>query len=301
VTGPSRATAGGRAYLDLQGLARRDGRSTDELLALYALEGFLDRLAGSARASDFVLKGGALLAAYGTRRPTRDIDLSAQAVSNDVGEVVDQVREIVSLDRGDGLEYDHAGAKAESIRDEDQYSGVRVTMACGLARARLTFHVDVNVGDPVWPLPRPVEVPRLLGGSLTVLGYPLAMVLAEKIVTAADRGTTNTRWRDFADVYLLTRQHRLDGTEVARSVRVVAEHRGVDRFPLGDVLDGYADLAQTRWVAWVRKQRLGDRLPSDFQEVLTAVVAFADPILDGDAEGKRWNPAGSGWNECRTG
>lgn len=30
------------------------------------------------------------------------------------------------------------------------------------------------------------------------------MVLAEKLVTAVQRGTANTRWRDFADVYLLT-------------------------------------------------------------------------------------------------
>ena len=66
----------------------------------------------------------------------------------------------------------------------------------------MRFHVDVNVGDPVWPVPGPVEVPRLLGGSVTLLGYPLTMILAEKIVTGVERGTANTRWRDYADVYL---------------------------------------------------------------------------------------------------
>ena len=29
---------------------------------------------------------------------------------------------------------------------------------------------------------------------------------AEKIVTALQRGTANTRWRDFADIYLLRTQ-----------------------------------------------------------------------------------------------
>ncbi len=42
---PTRATAGGRAYLDLQNLARRERRSTQELLVLYVLERFLARLA----------------------------------------------------------------------------------------------------------------------------------------------------------------------------------------------------------------------------------------------------------------
>ncbi len=63
MSGPSRATVAGRAYRDLQALSARQNRSTQELLALYALEGFLDRLSVSKRAGDLVLKGGVLLAA----------------------------------------------------------------------------------------------------------------------------------------------------------------------------------------------------------------------------------------------
>jgi hypothetical protein len=39
------------------------------------------------------------------------------------------------------------------------------------------------------------------------------MVHAEKLVTAIDRGTTNTRWRDFADEYLLSGRHIADAAE----------------------------------------------------------------------------------------
>ena len=42
---PTRADAQGRAYLDLQNLARRQKRSTQELLVLYVLERFLARSA----------------------------------------------------------------------------------------------------------------------------------------------------------------------------------------------------------------------------------------------------------------
>lgn len=88
---PTRSTVGGRAYLDLQNLARRTGRLTDELQQIYALECFLDRLADSPYAQQFVLKGGVLLAAYDARRPTRDVDLQGRWVSNDV----DQIRQLV--------------------------------------------------------------------------------------------------------------------------------------------------------------------------------------------------------------
>lgn len=44
---PSRATRAGRAYLDLRKLARESQRPVDELLHLYVLEAFLDRLAST--------------------------------------------------------------------------------------------------------------------------------------------------------------------------------------------------------------------------------------------------------------
>ena len=79
---PTRNTEAGRRYLDLQREAKRTGRPTDELIQLYALECFLDRVAHSAYADRFVLKGGVLLAALEARRPTRDIDFAARALEN---------------------------------------------------------------------------------------------------------------------------------------------------------------------------------------------------------------------------
>lgn len=98
------------------------------------------------------------------------------------------------------------------IREGDQYSGVRVSLAAGLHTARLTVKVDGNVGDPIWPVSEDVTLPRLLSDEPLILrGYPLHMVLAERLVTATDRGVANTRWRDVADIYLLSRHHPVDG------------------------------------------------------------------------------------------
>ncbi len=295
MTRPTRATRAGQVYLDLQNLARSTGRSTEELLVLYALEGLLDRVSGSVHAEDLVLKGGVLLAAYEARRPTRDIDLSAADLPNDPNTVLSLISAVAAVTRDDGLVFDAPGARAETIRDEDLYSGVRVSLTARLDRAELAVHVDVNVGDPVWPPPGPVELPRLLGGHLTVRGYPLEMVYAEKILTAVERGTVNTRWRDFGDLYLLTRQQPADGARLTRALHEVAGHRRIALNALTDALPGYADLAQTRWVAWVRKQHLADRLPTDFTAVLAAVTAFTDPALTGRAEDLTWDPHQSRW------
>jgi len=295
VNRPTRNTTDGDAYLDLQKLAKADGRATDELLVLYALEGFLDRLSSSRRADDLVLKGGVLLAAYDTRRPTRDIDIQATDLAGDVDTVLALIRDVAAAHRDDGLVYDVATATAEVIRDDEEYSGVRVRLMARLSRARISVHVDVNVGDPIWPQPGRVEVPRLLGGVITVRGYPLSMVFAEKIVTAVQRGTVNTRWRDYADITLLSTAHDIGGDVLAASIDLVAAHRQATLSPLDQVLAGYAEIAQSKWGAWVRKQRLTDRLSEDFAVVLHDVFAFAAPAVAGEITGHTWDHSVSRW------
>ena len=177
-TRPTRATTAGRTYLDLRNKARRERRPTDELHQLYALEGFLARLAGSAYVNHLVVKGGVLLAAYDVRRPTRDIDVLGRHISLEVDEVLRMVGEIAAVRLDDGLEFDVATATASPIRDEEEYAGIRVGLTGRLASARLSLHIDVNVGDPAWPRPQPVALPRLLGGEIHLSGYPLPMILA---------------------------------------------------------------------------------------------------------------------------
>jgi predicted nucleotidyltransferase component of viral defense system len=296
VSVPSRATRAGRAYLDLRKLARETQRPVDELLHLYVLEAFLDRLASSRFAERLVLKGGVLLAAFEERRATRDVDLQAQAVESDMDAVCAMACEIAAIAIDDGVTFETEIATAEQIRDEEIYAGVRVTMTARLATARQHFHIDMNMGDPITPAPKQVRLPRLLGGEMLLRGYPLAMVHAEKIVTAIARGTVNTRWRDFADIYMLARRHAIHGTELVRSVRRVSEHRQVQLVPLSGVLAGYGQIGQQRWAGWRRRQRLEDRLPEQFGDVVAVVIDFADPAIVGAAKGRSWGPAVGAWS-----
>lgn len=292
----SRGTPEADAYLDLKNRAQQEKRPTQELLQHYVLEAFLSRLAASDLRDRFVLKGGVLLAAFDERRPTRDVDLAGLDLANDAVTVLDLVRSIVeaSPPLEDGVVFLPETAKSEVIREEDAYSGVRVSMGARLA-ASLPFHVDVNVGDPIWPAPSTVEVPRLRGGEPIVLaGYPIHMVHAEKIVTAIQRGVANTRWRDFGDIWTLSRRHSLSASDLREAIDAVAGHRGAQLSPLADVLDSYADLGQARWVAWRRRSN-SDHLPESFADVLNDVIAFADPVIVGSGEVVRWDPEGRFW------
>jgi hypothetical protein len=139
-------------YFELQRLVRQEARDTQELLTPYALEGLLARLAASGRRDRLVVKGRMLLAAFGQRRPTRDLDVHAQQLAGDVGTVRDRVAEIAAVPIEDGLQFDAAGTTAQVIRDDEEYSGVRVAPDATLPSVRLKIKVDVNLGDRSGPL-----------------------------------------------------------------------------------------------------------------------------------------------------
>ena len=99
----------------------------------------------------------------------------------------------------DGLVFDTDAATADIIRDDDEYSGVRITLTATLASAKHSPHIDDNIGDPIWPAPRTAHPPKLLGGTITLAGYPGRFVTAshplpsgligagECLTTVADR------------------------------------------------------------------------------------------------------------------
>jgi hypothetical protein len=101
---PTKSTIAGQAFLALRGKAQPDGRTTAEHLWLYALEGFLLRLANSPHRSRFVLKGGVLLAPYELRRPTADVDLAAMQTPNEMELVRKLVADIAATTLPDELE-----------------------------------------------------------------------------------------------------------------------------------------------------------------------------------------------------
>lgn len=163
-------------------------------------------------------------------------------------------------------------------------------MQVQLATAMLRFQADINVGDPVVPGALTTEIPTLLPGAdraPSVLAYPRSMVLAEKLVTALQRGVANTRWRDFADLYLLMEQGGFDDAQVPESILATARHRGVPLAPVGLVLEGMADVAQPRWETWLKKNDLDDRVPRSFAEVLQALDARTSRWISAAAESDR--------------
>ncbi|TDU88921.1 nucleotidyltransferase AbiEii toxin of type IV toxin-antitoxin system [Kribbella voronezhensis] len=299
MTPTNRSTPAGRAYLDLQNRARRDRRGTQELLTLYVVERWLARLSRSKHVDDFVLKGGMLLAAFGRRRPTVDLDALARNFRSDQEVVAARVAEIAAADDPeDGVEFLTDSLTTRLIRDGALYAGVRVTMDARIATAAVKLRLDVNFGDPVTPGPRLVELPALRPGvePIKILGYPMETVLAEKLATAIALGPANTRVRDFADLYVLTGLRAFTQSCVRAALMATVLFRGTPMVPLSEVVTGIVALRSPAYAAYRRNLgQEGDHLPQHFEELMHAVVTFGDGLLREAPAETRWDPVERRW------
>jgi predicted nucleotidyltransferase component of viral defense system len=276
---PTHATPGGHAYLELQRRARVERVGTQELLVWYVHERFLYRLSRSSHRDHLILKGGMLLVAFEARRATQDIDLLGLRVSNDEAAVSAMVADIARIEVPDGVEFAVDQITTATIREDANYGGVRVTMPAMVDRAKVLLRVDLSVGDPVTPAPIELDYPSLLDSSFTLRGYPVATVLAEKIVTLIERGDANTRERDVADIVVLARRHRPSEDELVAALTATAAHRDVELRPVAQAVIALGELRQRSWEVFVERAGLVGRVPEQYQIALEEVAALVDPLL----------------------
>lgn len=286
-------------YRELQELARSDYRgTTGPLLVVYGVEGFLRRLAASDYATKMTLKGGMLMAATAARRMTKDADLSTVGVANNPGQIAAVVAEIAAIVPADddGLVFDLDTIRTEPMREQAEYHGVRAKIDARLATAKPTVTIDFSFGDPHRSVI--VDLPELLGGgTISLASYRSEFTLAEKIATMMSRRELNTRDRDFADVWTMSRTLTQSAATLRTAIHEVAKHRGHEVIPLSEALAEMPD-RQAPYESMLLRMGYQRPLPRLWTDLLADVRDFVDRLI-ADADGRLafWNPTDREWSE----
>lgn len=253
---PTNIAASVRARL--LNLARETQQPLDRLLTRYALERLLYRLSRSEYRDRYVLKGALLVSTWfdSPHRPTRDVDfLGFGDPSTDV--LLSRFQEIASVPADDGIAYDTAALKAELIREEQDYGGVRLRTTATLAGARIPIVIDIGFGDSTEPGLEEIDLPVLLDMPAPhLLAYPPETVIAEKFEAMVKLGLANSRLKDYYDVWALLTTRELDEGRLSSAIAATFKRRGT-ALPSGtpDALTPAfaADGAQrAQWVAFIR-------------------------------------------------
>ena len=89
--------------------------------------------------------------------------------------------------------------------EEHDYPGLRFTLIGTLDGLRQKVKIDISTGDAITPQAVEYRYPLMFEDrSLQIMSYNLETLLAEKLENIMYRGTSNTRMRDFYDIYMLT-------------------------------------------------------------------------------------------------
>jgi hypothetical protein len=287
-------------------VSRRRHVEFQQLLSEFAIERLLYRLGISPYAERFVLKGAILFKAWSgvPHRATWDLDLFGRGAGS-VPEVVAVIRDVCMISVGDGIVFDEASITGEEIRAADDYVGVRVRLEAHLAGARIPMQVDIGFGGAIAPGPTRQSFPTLLDHPAPrILTYPREAVVAEKLEAMLSLGVTNSRMKDFYDVYLLASSFAFEGSLLVRAVRAVFKRRRTP-LPGSDPLVLTREFLaaperQTLWRALLRRGRLD--APPETGRLADALREFLIPVLEAAARGEEfaaaWRPGGP-WRSGR--
>jgi predicted nucleotidyltransferase component of viral defense system len=288
----------------LMNITHETGDAPNVIWTRYAIERLLYRLSVSEYAEDFVLKGAVLFMVWSNKphRPTMDLDLLGYG--QDSHERIEGIfRRICQTEHeNDGLIFDEKSIQVEPIREELEYQGRRVSLLAYLGKARIPLQVDIGFGDAVTPRPEMINFPCLLDFSQPrIKAYSQVSVIAEKFHAMVILGITNSRMKDFYDLYVLASRFTFDGALLVKAVKATFRRRKTvipDQVPMALTAEFAQDnMKRIQWNAFVQKSGIEKEVP-DFLEVLTLLRAFLLPVMQAAQSSgespEQWKPGG-GW------
>lgn len=203
-----------------------DSAKAQVIIRNYVMERFLERIALSKYNKHFILKGGMLISALVglDYRSTMDMDTTIRNLPLTVSDVTIILNEIIDLELEDNISF--SIKRIFEIMDEAEYPGVRAMLEAKLDTMRIPMKIDISAGDMVTP--REIEFAYKLmfeDRTISVYAYNIETVLAEKMETIISRGTTNTRLRDFYDLYILQQELSIEYSKLGMALEATGERR----------------------------------------------------------------------------
>jgi len=297
----------------LRTLRAASGEEFQALLIRYARERLLYRLSRSAYRDQFILKGAILFAVWAKKpfRSTKDVDFLGLG-PGDIQSVVAVFRELCA-DAGspgveDGIRFDPDSVRGEPIREGADYGGVRIRLTALISSARPPVQIDVAFGDVMTTEAQEVELPVILDYPAPRLrAYSRETVIAEKLQAMTVLATTNSRMKDFYDVWILQQEFPFDGVTLSEAIKATFERRRTAVDPASCVAFQSAFYVSAEplnlWRAYVLRGGL-ERVPPSFAAVGEAITGFLRPVAESVAAGlpfdRIWPPGGP-WREKEDG
>jgi len=269
----------------LLNIARKENIAFQVILLRYIHERFLYRLSISKYANSFFLKGGNFIYAIEglLARPTKDIDLLGQEISNDMDNLKNAIVEIANTKcKEDFVIFNTKTISIEPITEKNLYNGVRLKLNASFDTTKQNIQIDIGFGDTIIPKPITLDYPTLLPDvpAPKLTAYTLETVIAEKFHAMVVLSSLNSRMKDFYDVYNLLTKHKIDYLNLEKAITTTFQVRETNVTKEHALFTDDFKNNQQRlqmWKVFLKKINVKEAL--SFQTVMQTITEQLKPIL----------------------
>lgn len=282
----------------LRNISTQSGREFQSVVSQYIQERFLYRLSESIYSNNLILKGALLFIAHdiSRNRPTRDIDFLGSKIPNELDDLVEVIKEILSIKINDGLRFDTDSVEAENITEDGDYKGIRIKFYAFLENYRERMQLDIGFGDTITAGPVEIEFPTLLDFPAPKLKvYSIETAIAEKFEAIVSLQLQTSRMKDFYDILFFAEHYDFKKETLIQAITNTFNNRSTD-LELSKTLfeDQFKndENFQNLWKAFIERNKLEST--KTFSDVVSKIQSFIQPIFDSKTK-NNWNPLKWRW------
>lgn len=265
----------------LRNISNEKNINFNAVLKFYMYDRFIERLSKSKYRDNIVLKGGFYLSSlFGIEnRSTIDIDAAIRKAKFTEDNLLKMITEIINVDVDDNVVFKIN--EISSIRDEDEYGGLRVTIDFQLENVKDKFHIDMATGDPIYPRPDSYNYKSLIEKkTYQVWTYTTETVLAEKLETILNKLDTSSRMKDYYDIYLIYKFKfaELNKENFMMAVKKIFEKRKFQGNLIGSLnVIKQSSILKEKWSNYARKNNYAREI--EFEEILAFLEEFINILV----------------------
>lgn len=265
----------------LRNISNEKNINFNAVLKFYMYDRFIERLSKSKYRDNIVLKGGFYLSSlFGIEnRSTIDIDAAIRKAEFTEDNLLKMITEIINVDVDDNVVFKIN--EISSIRDEDEYGGLRVTIDFQLENVKDKFHIDMVTGDPIYPRPDSYNYKSLIEKkTYQVWTYTTETVLAEKLETILNKLDTSSRMKDYYDIYLIYKFKfaELNKENFMMAVKKTFEKRKFQGNLIGSLnVIKQSSILKEKWSNYARKNNYAREI--EFEEILAFLEEFINILV----------------------
>lgn len=208
--------------------AKEIGAQPQELMQMYFFERLLYRISISQYKFNFILKGGLLLSAIigDERRTTSDMDTMIKGIDIESDELLKIIQEITNIKTDDAISFEIQ--KTKEIRVDDVYGGINIKLIAKKDGLIVPLFIDITTKDPIIPREIEFKYKSIFDDEyIKIMAFNKETIIAEKFETLIKDTETNTRAKDFHDLYVLIKEYwnELDKTNLIKAIRNTCKRR----------------------------------------------------------------------------